>query len=370
MFEFPHFRHVEWINDRRPPKYDLAWSDIRPEWKGHIDTSFDPKMISASKPTGLDDLLAYLSDAYGADRSRTMLVNGCSEGNWLAFCSTIGPGSKVLIEKPIYTPLIEIPKTLGAKVTTIKRRAPDYRFDLSELEERVSSGCDLLVMQNHNNPTGRALMKADLQEIASILDRYKVPVLCDEVYRDYAMTFSSGGSRNAFPSMVELYDRAIVTSSVTKVYGASTLMNGWLIGPKRVINRARSIKIFTVPMVNSIANRIALDLLRNRHKVLPEYFSKIRKKEQLVSQWAAGRDDVHWSSPDGCAVGFLTYDHSIPSIDICDRLYNEKEVRVIPGTFFHNEHGFRISLAADYQILKDALLSMDDLFDTLDEPFE
>jgi len=365
MFEFPQFRHVDWINERAPPEFDLAWSNIKPDWSGAISTEMDPTLLAASSPAGDRELVEYLSTLYDVDTSRLMLANGCSEANWIAFLSTVKPGSRVLIEKPIYTPLVEIPRAMGAKISFIKRRSPEYKFDLNELEDKLKEGCDLFVMQNLNNPTGRALLEDDLREIASVLDRYGVVVLSDEVYRDFAMSFDNDTPERAFPSMSEVYDRALTTSSVTKVYGAGTLMGGWLVGPKRYINKARRLKIYTTPMVNHIANRMTLEVLKNSSSVLPPYFKEIREKERLISQWAAGRNDVQWSSPDGCAVGFLSYDHDLPSIELCSRLYDEKKVRVIPGEFFHLEKGFRIGMAGDYSVLKGALLAIDELLDSI-----
>ncbi len=364
-FNFPQFKHVEWIMNEKAPKLDLAWSDLRPDWSGVVEDMVDISKFSASAPEGSQELIDHLSGCYGVDPSRVLLTNGCSEANWLGFLSMIEPGSKVLVEKPIYTPLLEIPRALGADVSMIKRRAPEFKFDLKELDKKLSEGVDLFVMQNLNNPTGRALFEDDLRELSSVLDDHGTYVLSDEVYRDFAITFDDGPGINAFPSMVEMYDRALITSSVTKVYGAGGLLGGWLIGPRRVINKARRVKSYSVPMVNMIANLQVLEILKNSYKVLPTYFNDIRTKERLVSQWAAGRNDVEWSSPDGCAVGFLMYDHDVPSVEMCRRLYTEKDVRVIPGEFFHHENGFRLSLAVDYDILKEALGRIDDMLDSL-----
>ncbi|GEM_PF-2788893 len=365
MLEFPAFRHVDWINRRQAPAFDLAWSNIRPDWTGFIRDRLDPGLLSFSSPRGVEDLVEHLSELYGVDGSRIMLTNGCSEANWIAMVSSIGPGSRVLVEKPIYKPLMEIPRALGAGIITIKRRPPRFEFDLDEMDRKLSGGIDLFIMQNHNNPTGRALFEEELRDIARILGKHRVPVLVDEVYRDYAMTFTGAGAVRAFPSMVEIYDRAIITSSMTKVYGAGGLMSGWMVGPRRILNRAARNKMYTVPMTNPISHYITLDILRNAHRVLPGYFAGIREKENLVYQWAAGRGDVVWSRPDGCAVGFLCYDHPQDSVELCERLYNEKDVRVIPGDFFHIGRGFRIALSPKYEILKEALKRMDDLLDTL-----
>jgi aspartate/methionine/tyrosine aminotransferase len=323
-------------------------------------------LISSSDPGGDMGLRDLLGKMYGVDTSNVVLTNGCSEANFLACMSQLRHGSRVLVEKPVYTPLLELPRSMGCDVSTIKRRSDDYRFDLRELDEKLGAiEPDLFIFQNLNNPTGKALFREDLKDIARILGSHGTMVLVDEVYRDFAMNQVGGRMENAFPSMVELYDKAMISSSVTKVYGAGGLMTGWLIGPKRSMNRARRQKIYTVPMVNHMGNRVALEILKKRDDVMPDQLSEIREKLNLVSLWAKGRSDVHWSDPDGCAVGFLRYDHDISSVDACERLYEYHGVRVIPGEFFHQERGFRLSVSKPYDLIKGALTEIDSFFDSL-----
>ncbi|MGA1793229.1 MAG: aminotransferase class I/II-fold pyridoxal phosphate-dependent enzyme [Thermoplasmatota archaeon] len=364
--EFPKFRHVEYIVNRPPPRYDMAWSNILPQWPGVMEAAKDPGLISAGGPLGDGGLLDHLASQYNVERDRVVLTNGCSEANTLAFLSSLRKGDRVLIEKPIYTPLLEIPKALGCEVQTIKRRPDGYKFDLRELREKIETlKPSLFVMQNLNNPSGKALFEPDLRDIAKLLSDHDLPVLVDEVYRDFAMHLVDGKLMNAFPSMVEIYDKAIITSSVTKVYGAGGLVTGWMVAPKRIANRARRTKIYTVPMVFHMGERVAHRLLRSRDAVMPGEFAKLREKLNLVSAWAKGRNDVHWSEPDGCAVGFLRYGHDIPSVEACEKLYTEHQVRVVPGEFFHIENGFRLGVAGDYENLKEGLAQIDRFLDSL-----
>ncbi|MGA1873779.1 MAG: aminotransferase class I/II-fold pyridoxal phosphate-dependent enzyme [Thermoplasmatota archaeon] len=364
--DLPKFRHVEYIVDRPSPAYDMAWSNILPEWKGVIGAAEDPALISAGGLLGDRGLLDHISSMYGKDPSDVVLTNGCSEANTLSLMASLRRGDRVLVEKPVYTPLLELPRAMGCEVRTIKRRPDGYRFDLRELREKIETHSpSLLIMQNMNNPSGKALFEPQLRDLVKVLSDHDLPVLVDEVYRDFAMSERNGEMVNAFPSMVELYDRAIITSSVTKVYGAGGLVAGWMIGPRRIANRARRIKVYTVPMVGHMGGRIAHRILSNRDKVLPGEFARIRDKLNLVSAWASGRKDVHWSDPDGCAVGFLRYDHDIGSLEVCERLYNEHQVRVVPGEYFHIEKGFRLGVAGDYENLKAGLLEIDRFFDSL-----
>ena len=191
-------------------------------------------------------------------------------------------------------------------------------------------------------------------------------VLVDEVFRDFTLQpYANKTMRQQIPSMVQSYSKAMITSSVTKVYGAGGLMAGWLIGPRRLIKKAAHQKLMMVPMVSHLGTGVALEVLRRRGSVLPREFEDIRGKLRLVSTWAKGREDLFWSEPDGCAVGFLRYTHDISSVEVCRRLLNERGVKVIPGEYFHIERGFRVGLNVDYDLLKEGLAHIDAFFDEL-----
>jgi len=247
----------------------------------------------------------------------------------------------------------------------VKRRPDDYKFDMRELREKLDAGADLMVIQNHNNPSGKVLETHELKELAKACADRDVPLLCDEVYRDFALSPGEGSMENPVASMVSLYEKGITTSSVTKVYGATGLATGWMIAGKRLVARAKKVKIMTDPMVSNYGNKLALAVLKNRQAVLPKAFSDLREKLLLVKSWASGRSDVKWSDPDGCAVGFLRYDHNIPSLEFCERLHKDYGTRTIPGAFFHIERGFRIGLTKPYQEIKGGLEMIDQMLDDI-----
>lgn len=366
MFRFGPFKLYNWLVEGGKARYDLSWSNISPKWPGIYDDVVEDSLIDRSAVGGSRELVSFLANEYDVPEDRVLLTNGCSEANTFAFLSSVGPGSRVLLEKPIYSPLVELPRAMGCRISFIKRRPDKYSFDLGELDEKLKAGVDLLVLQNHNNPTGKALFEHQQKEIAYVCERYGVAVLVDEVYRDFTLQADEDGTmRQQIPSMVQNYDRALITSSVTKAYGAGGLMAGWLIGPRRFIRRAAHQKLMMVPLVSHLGTGVALEVLRRRGAVLPARFEDIRSKLRLVSTWAKGRSDLFWSEPDGCSVGLLRYTQDIPSVELCRRLLSERDVKVVPGEFFHMEKGFRIGLSVNYDVLREGLAQIDSFFDEL-----
>ena len=81
--------------------------------------------------------------------------------------------------------------------------------DIDELRELVRPNTRLICINNASNPVGAVLDAKMLEQIAEIADSVGAYVLCDEVYLPLENT-------EGFKSMTDVYDRAIVTNSVSK----------------------------------------------------------------------------------------------------------------------------------------------------------
>src|SRR4051794_12819903 len=77
---------------------------------------------------------------------------------------------------------------------------------------------------NPNNPTGSTIPKATLEALVEIAGEHDIPILCDEVY---SPLFHS--TPETPPSLLHLYDKAIVTGSLSKAYSLAGTRIGWMI---------------------------------------------------------------------------------------------------------------------------------------------
>lgn len=139
-------------------------------------------------------------------------TNGCTGANLNAIMAVVEPGDHVIAEWPTYAPLYEIPRTLGAEVDYWKLREElGWKPDIGELKRLVRPNTKLICINNASNPIGAVLDADMLGQIAEIARSVGAYVLCDEVYLPLENTES-------FMSMVDVYERAIVTNSLSKTY--------------------------------------------------------------------------------------------------------------------------------------------------------
>lgn len=154
--------------------------------------------------------------------------------------AVVEPGDHVIAEWPTYAPLYEIPRTLGAEVEYWELREElGWKPDIEQLKRLVRPNTKLICINNASNPIGTVLDADMLGQIAEIARSVGAYVLCDEVYLPLENTES-------FMSMVDVYERAIVTNSLSKTYSTPAARVGWVVADEELSNRIRTYRDYTM----------------------------------------------------------------------------------------------------------------------------
>jgi aspartate aminotransferase len=135
-----------------------------------------------------------------------------------------GAGDEVIYPNPGF-PIYESQILAnGAKPVPIQlREGRNFSFDPRELERLIGPRTKLLILNYPHNPTGGCLTRAELQEIARVLEKHpQVWVYADEIYSRlaYAEQFFS------IAEVPGMYERTIVCDGASKTWA----MTGWRIG--------------------------------------------------------------------------------------------------------------------------------------------
>ena len=110
-------------------------------------------------------------------------VNGASNAIYLVCRGYLNKGDHVVIESPVYEPLIATPDFIGCNISYLKRTPPDYRIDLDRLDKLLTPETKMLILTNLHNPSGAHLNNDSLLEIAELAkSRNKnIRILVDEI---------------------------------------------------------------------------------------------------------------------------------------------------------------------------------------------
>jgi aspartate/methionine/tyrosine aminotransferase len=299
---------------------------------------------------GSDELRDSIASLYdGADRGNVVIMNGGAAANFIAMFTLVSPGDEIVSVYPTYQQLYSIPEAFGASVKLLRLRyEDDFQLDIDALEKLVTRSTKVICINNSNNPTG-SLMKAPLlREITRIADSVGAWLYCDEAYR-----FMVHDPDIKVPSVVDLYEKGIVSCGLSKCFSLAGLRLGWLVGSKQFIKEAADRRDYTTISCGRLDDMLGRVAIKNREKIFARNLGIVRKCSAVLNEWVK-------SEPRGCCVkpecgttAFLRYDYDIASEDFCKRLFKKDGTFMLPGKCFGAE--FDRFLRVGYAYEPDAL---------------
>jgi aspartate/methionine/tyrosine aminotransferase len=297
----------------------------------------------------------------GATIDHVQVTNGGSEANCVLLMRLVDPGDEIVFMSPNYMQIAGLARALGATVKTwraAERRAGDraepaeYRWDLDELPRLVTAKTRAICLCNPNNPTGACLDDATLDSVCRIASTVGAWVIDDEIYRgaerladDTATVWNCG------------YERAIVTSGLSKAYGLPGLRIGWIVAPPDLIADSWGVHDYTTIAPGAVSDRLArIALAPNRRpQLLARTRMIIRTNYPLVKRWIDKQEGLSHVPPEAGAIVFVRHAHPFRSSDLAERLRKERSVLVVPGDHFDMDGHLRIGFGTDPRYLESAL---------------
>jgi len=320
--------------------------------------------LSYGEILGSEELLGAIASMYGSAKPENVVVmNGGAGANFVAMFTLIEPGDEVICVYPTYQQLYSIPRAFGASVKLLRLRYEDgFLPDVDELKKLVTPKTKMICINNSNNPTGSLMTSALLKEIVSAAESVGAWLYCDEAYRFMAH------SDEIVPSAVDLYERSIVSCSLSKCFSLAGLRLGWLVGPrgfaKEVVHR-RDYTTISCGRLDDLLGRVAIQC---RKKIFARNLGIVRACAGVLNEWVNSEPRIDYVRPHAGTTAFLRYDYDIPSEDFCRRLIERDGTFLLPGRCFGPEFDrfLRIGYAYEPQGLKIGLGKVSDFLRELD----
>ena len=98
------------------------------------------------------------------------------------------PEDKVLIQSPVYGPFRMSVQATGrtlADAPMIRDENGRYSMDLVATEGQLQAGAKLMILCSPHNPASRAWSAEELTALITLLDKYNVPLVSDEIHADF-----------------------------------------------------------------------------------------------------------------------------------------------------------------------------------------
>lgn len=229
-----------------------------------IDTLMEylPWVVRTSPPTGCEGLIAQIARSRGVRAESVLPGGGSSNLIFLALRQWLSPSSRVLVLDPTYGEYTHVfENVIGCRVGRLElSRCDGYAVSPRRLEEELMRGYDLAVIVNPNNPTGRHIPRADLEDLLRGIPSHSI-VLVDETYVDYV------GKHESLEHFAANSPNVVVCKSMSKAYALSGVRVGYLCGHPRVIELLRPLN---PPWAVSLPGQMAAVMALQD----PEYYAK------------------------------------------------------------------------------------------------
>ena len=278
-------------------------------------------------------------------------THGASGANHHVFYSLISPGDRVVSIMPTYQQLYSIPESYGADVQILHlSKENNYLPDLEKLRRLVTPKTKMICINNPNNPTGALMSEQMLREIVEIARSADAWILCDEVYRHLSQ------EDGWCPSIVDLYEKGISVSSMSKVFSLAGLRLGWIAThDMSVVKSCLSHRDYNLVSCGVFDEMLAAAALKHRDKLLERSRKIVRENLQILDDWVGSEPHVSYVKPKAGTTALVFYYLDISSYLFCEEMYKKTGAFVTPGDCFEVPHSMRIGYAYGKQDLIDGL---------------
>lgn len=328
------------------------------------DTKYPPQ---TGKPALLKSIQAKFLRDNGLDYALNEILTG-NGGKQLIFDALLAgcnPGDEVLVPAPGWITYADIVHLAGA--VPVRIDCPErlgFRLDPEALEAAITPRTRWLILNFPNNPTGAMCSEEDLHAIAQIALRHPgLWILTDDIYEHliYEGTFKT--IAQVEPALTA---RTITINGLSKAYAMTGWRVGYAAGPAEAIAAMNTVQLQATGGICTAAQAAAVAALDGPQEYLAERREIYRARRDLVVSALRGIEGVRCNVPDGAFYVFPNIEALIgrttaagtvirSDADFVLALMAEAQISSVQGSAYGMEGYFRISYAADTEVLREAM---------------
>jgi aspartate aminotransferase len=307
------------------------------------------------------------------DVEDVLVTNGGIHGLYLICRALLEPGDEVLIPDPAWPPAAgNILAAQGVPVPCPLHGSAGWRYDLDELEAKITPRTRVLYLNSPNNPSGGVLTRTDIERLAAMARAHDLWVISDEAYEDVVFA----GEHVSIASLPGMYERTIPLYTLSKSYAMTGLRLGYVaIKDAKIRERAKKLLFYTTSNVATVVQFGGIGALEGPQDCIEAFRTELRERRDLFygGLGALGGGVFSGTPPAGAFYAFVKIDPrwtdgaaSTPSLSwrMVEYLIKNGRIGCVPGVDFGaNGEGYvRFCFARDRSELAGALASMKQLF--------
>ena len=337
--------------------------------KEYAKEALDKGFIHYTPNAGLLELREALAEklrkenGIDADPEKEIAVTvGAAQALLMSMAATLKHGDEVLIPTPAflaYTPQVLIAGGKPIEVPTSEEN--EFKVSVEDLEKYVTPKTRAIIINSPNNPTGSALDKKDLTEIADFAVEHDLTIISDEIYEYFVFNDAKHYSIASFDGM---FERVITVNGFSKTYAMTGWRLGYAVAKEEIIKKMVKFQQYCCACAVAFVQWAALQALKDPRT--KEAVERMRLEYQRRSGLAYKRlneiEGLRAVKPKGAIYIFPSIeDTGLDDKKFTEWMLKDAKVAVVPGFAYGKggENHVRMSLGVPYEVLEEALNRME-----------
>ncbi|MDB5034726.1 MAG: aminotransferase [Chlorobi bacterium] len=327
--------------------------------KGALDNGFTHYGPSNGLPQAREAIADYIQrtrPGVPCSADEIVVTPGAKPIMFYAMMATIDEGDEVIYPNPGFPIYESVINFLGAKPVALPlREDKEFRFDLADLEARITKKSRMLIINTPQNPTGGILTREDVEGIAEIALKNNLIVFSDEIYSRITYDGFKHTSILEFPGMKE---RTIMLDGFSKTYA----MTGWRLGygmmPASIASIVAKLQTNCTSCTSSFTQMAGVEALMGPQEKAEEMIEEFRRRRDVIVDGLNQIPGFRCHRPQGAFYVFPNIEGTgYSSQRMADYLLNTAGVACLSGTAFgqFGEGYIRFSYANSVENIKKAL---------------
>ena len=273
----------------------------------------------------------------------------------------LNAGDEVVIPAPYwvsYPDMVRIAE--GVPIIVETEQSNRFKMTAVQLEAAITPKTKLVVLNSPSNPSGVAYTEAELKELAAVLLKFpNVLVATDDMYEH--ILWAEGGFHNILTVCPELYDRTVVMNGVSKAYSMTGWRIGYIAGPVALVKAMKKIQSQSTSNPTSISQYAAEAALNGNQDCVQEMLSAFKVRHDYVVKALNDLPGVECIESDGTFYAFPSFKGAMAAtgcetdVEFAEKMLNEAEVALVPGSAFGTPGHMRLSYATSMENLQTAI---------------
>lgn len=273
----------------------------------------------------------------------------------------VEPLDHVVAITPLWPNLVEIPRILGARVTTVAVNliSGQWQLDMNRVYDELDSKTKVLMVNSPNNPTGWVMPAHQIQELLEVCRKKGIWLISDEAYNRLYFRQDRGSTTHApsFLDYASTEERLIVANTFSKTWQMTGWRLGWLNCPVSLMDDLSKLIEFNTSCAPIFVQKAGIAAIDQGDWIIENFRLELSVAANLMQRRLQALPGITLGAIDGAMYAFFKIDADSDSLALAKRLVSEFGLGLAPGVAFGEEsEGYlRWCIAKPPNVLEDGL---------------